>query len=412
MLDGLLEKHIRNGTLRIEHAGGPVLEYGNGSPHALLRLTHPRAERRILRDPEYELGATYVDGLWETPNLAALLELLYRNFRSYVLPPLNPIGRLGRLLRQWNRRVAARRHVAHHYDLDEWLFRHFLDRDLHYSCAYFSRPDLGLEEAQQAKCAHLARKLKLRAGQEVLDIGCGWGSLALYLARHHDVRVTGVTLSKEQWRVANECAQAQGLTGQVRFLYEDYREHRGRYQRIVSVGMFEHVGLPNYPVFFNRVANLLDTGHGIAVLHHIGRPGPPGTTNAWIRRHVFPGGYNPSLSEVLAPIERSGLWTTDIEVWRLHYRDTLKEWGRRFQVARTEVVARKGAQFARLWEFYLAACEAAFAVGHLAVFQHQLANTLEAVPLTRDYLYTIADRGQPEDRSVARKSPSGPRRVR
>ncbi len=412
MLDGLLEKHIRNGTLRIEHAGGPVLEYGNGSPHALLRLTHPRAERRILRDPEYELGATYVDGLWETPNLAALLELLYRNFRSYVLPPLNPIGRLGRLLRQWNRRVAARQHVAHHYDLDEWLFRHFLDRDLHYSCAYFSRPDLGLEEAQQAKCAHLARKLKLRAGQEVLDIGCGWGSLALYLARHHDVRVTGVTLSKEQWRVANECAQAQGLTGQVRFLYEDYREHRGRYQRIVSVGMFEHVGLPNYPVFFNRVANLLEPGHGIAVLHHIGRPGPPGTTNAWIRRHVFPGGYNPSLSEVLAPIERSGLWTTDIEVWRLHYRDTLKEWGRRFQVARTEVVARKGAQFARLWEFYLAACEAAFAVGHLVVFQHQLANTLEAVPLTRDYLYTITDRGQPEDRSVARKSPSGPRRVR
>ncbi|MHB1529510.1 MAG: class I SAM-dependent methyltransferase [Acidiferrobacteraceae bacterium] len=412
MLDGLLEQYIRNGTLRVEYPEGRVREFGSGAPHAVLHLKDPSVEPRILRDPEYELGATYADGLWETPEPAGLLGLLYQNFCSYIQPALGPFARLGRLLRQWNRGVAARRQIAHHYDLEEWLFRRFLDRDLHYSCAYYTKPELTLEAAQREKCAHLARKLRLRPGAEVLDIGCGWGSLALYLAATHGVHVTGVTLSKEQWRVANDRARARGLGRQVRFLYEDYREHQGRYQRIVSVGMFEHVGIPNYPVFFDQVARLLEPGDGIAVLHHIGRPGPPGTTNPWIRRHVFPGGYNPSLSEVLAPIEHSGLWTTDIEVWRLHYQQTLKEWGRRFQAARPEVVEKKGEHFARLWEFYLAACEAAFAVGQLVVFQLQLANALQAVPLTRDYLYAPPSETEEQDARSPRHRPGGPRAVR
>lgn len=386
MLDRVLQQHIQTGQLRVTYPDGQIRAYGNSGPVVEWRLRSPAAARRILRDPEYEIGETYVDGLWDTNDLAQLIELLFRNFRGH--PGRRPAWwqRLMKSLRQLNRVVSARRHIAHHYDLDEWLFRRFLDREMHYSCAYFADPSTPLEDAQSAKCAHLAAKLLLEPGQEVLDIGCGWGGLALYLAEQHGVQVTGITLSREQWRVANERARSRGLGRQVRFLYEDYREHQGHYDRIVSVGMFEHVGTPNYGRFFQRISEMLRPD-GVAVLHHIGRPGPPGDTNSWIRRFIFPGGYNPALSEVAASLEQSGLWTTDIEIWRLHYRYTLREWLRRFTAARAQVVEHKGERFARLWEFYLAACEAAFATGELVVFQFQFSNALTAVPLTRNYLY-------------------------
>lgn len=352
MLDRVLRQHVQSGQLRVTYPDGETRTYGSSGPAIEWHLRSPWAARRILRDPEYELGETYVDGLWETNDLPALIELLIRNFHDHPSRAPGWWQRLLKPLRQLNRAVSARRHIAHHYDLDEWLFRRFLDREMHYSCAYFADPSASLEEAQRAKCAHLASKLLLQAGQEVLDIGCGWGGLALYLAGQHGVQVTGITLSREQWRVANERARAHGLGHRVRFLYEDYREHQGQYDRIVSVGMFEHVGTPNYGRFFQRVSELLRPD-GVAVLHHIGRPGPPGDTNSWIRRLIFPGGYNPALSEVAAPLEQSGLWTTDIEIWRLHYRDTLHEWLRRFGAARDQVVERKGGRFARLWELSL-----------------------------------------------------------
>ncbi|HET9122336.1 MAG TPA: cyclopropane-fatty-acyl-phospholipid synthase family protein [Acidiferrobacteraceae bacterium] len=386
MFEKILSQQIHAGRLELYYPDGHHADFGADGAAAIWRVNDRAALARIAADPEYELGATYVEGGWDSPDLASLLILLMRNFRANRSQRLSWARRALRAARQMNRAVQARQQIAHHYDLDEALFRRFLDRDMHYSCAYFREPELSLESAQQAKCAHLAAKLALTPGMRVLDIGSGWGGLALYLARHHDVDVTGVTLSREQWRVSNDRARSLGLAHRVQFLYEDYREHQGNYDRVVSVGMFEHVGIPNYQTFFDQVRARL-TPQGVALLHHIGRPGPPGDTNPWIRRHIFPGGYNPALSEVSAPIERSGLWITDVEIWRLHYAQTLREWGRRFQAARSEIAAEKGEHFARMWEFYLAACEAAFAVGDLVIFQIQLAASLATLPLTRDYVY-------------------------
>lgn len=410
MLTRLLERRIRHGTLRLRLPDGERV-FGSGEPVAEWIVRHPRVLRRVARDPELELGETYMDGGWDAGEggLAGLLALLMRNF-----PERPPRGwrRLAtpllRWLQQWNRVARSYRNVAHHYDLDEWLFRRFLDADMHYSCAYFSRPGMDLEAAQRAKVAHLAAKLCLEPGQRVLDIGCGWGGLALQLAREHDVEVTGITLSREQLRVAEGRAREAGLEGRVRFLLADYREHRERYDRVVSVGMFEHVGRPHYLTFFDRVHEMLEPD-GIAVLHTIGRFGPPGVTNPWIRRHIFPGGYIPSLSEVAAAIERSGLIHCDVEVLRLHYARTLACWQARFQEHRPEAAARYGERFCRMWEFYLACCEAAFRERDLVVYQIQLARQRDAVPLTRDYLYR--PRPTPvEERFVVAGTPAIPRR--
>lgn len=405
----LLERRIREGTLRLRLPDGSARTFGHGGPVAEWIIHAPRTLGRIARDPEYALGETYMAGEWDAGEggLTGLLLLLMRNF-----PETPPRGwrrlaePLARTLQQWNRIGRSYRNAAHHYDLDEWLFRHMLDREMHYSCAYFARADMDLEAAQRAKCAHLAAKLCLRPGQRVLDIGCGWGGLALFLAREHGVEVTGLTLSREQLRVARARAEAAGLTARVRFELQDYREHRGTYDRIVSVGMFEHVGRPQYLAFFDQVRGLL-APDGVAVLHTIGRLGPPGTTNPWIRRHIFPGGYIPALSEVAAAIERSGLFNCDVEVLRLHYARTLAAWQGRFQAHRAEAAARYGERFCRMWEFYLAVCEAAFQERDLAVFQIQLARRRDAVPLTRDYLYREAQPAGAEEEALLLEPPAG-----
>ena len=394
----VLGRLIHAGTLDIETADGVRERFGEGMPFARWRLAGLRTLRRILADPEVELGESYTRGDWqaEPGRLAELLTLLMRN-ASELAGRDGHLARLPALLwQQWNRVRASYRNVAHHYDLDEWLFRRFLDAEMYYSCAYFAAPGLDLEAAQRAKAEHIAAKLRLTPGMRVLDIGCGWGSLALHLARHHGVTVTGLTLSARQLEVAERTAAERGLGDQLRFVLQDYREHEGRYDRIVSVGMFEHVGRPYYATFFRRVARNLERG-GVALLHSICRLGPPGVTNPWVRRYIFPGGYNPALSELLDGVEHSPLKVTDAELLRQHYALTLNAWQTRFQRHRAQIAERMGERFCRMWEFYLAASEAAFATGSLAVAQVQLALDHQAVPLTRDYLYR-----QPADQTQRR----------
>jgi cyclopropane-fatty-acyl-phospholipid synthase len=282
--------------------------------------------------------------------------------------------------------VASRRNVAHHYDLSFDLYRRFLDGDLQYSCAYFPRPDMSLDDAQAAKKAHIAAKLNLTPGQSVLDIGCGWGGMGLTLAGDYGARVTGVTLSQEQLAVATRRAEERGLTGRANFELRDYRDVRGPFDRIVSVGMFEHVGAPNYRAFFARVRDLL-ADDGVALIHSIGRKGMPAPTDAFIAKHVFPGGYIPALSEVTAAVEEVGLWITDIEILRLHYAETLRCWRERFMAQRGAIALMYDERFCRMWEYYLAVSELSFRHGDHMVFQLQLAKRVDAAPLSRDYMF-------------------------
>ena len=386
----LLEKFVRRGDLTvIDHTGGRHA-FGQGQPRATLHLNSPRAFSIMARNPELKLGEAYMDGLWDVAEgtLHDVLTILRINLEAAAAGG----GRwqpLRAFLSSLNGIAASRRNASHHYDLDEPLFRACLDEAMHYSCAYFREPGMTLEEAQRAKSEHIAAKLHLRPGHRVLDIGCGWGSLAMHLAENHGVRVTGLTLSAEQLRVAREAAARRGLAGQVEFLLQDYREHPETYDRIVSVGMFEHVGKQNVQRFFDTVKNRL-VDDGAALLHTIGSRNPPTPVNPWVRRYIFPGGYIPSLSDIAPAVERAGLVTTDIEVLRRHYAYTLEEWNRRFQRVRQRFVESKGERFCRMWEFYLVLSQTAFEVGDLVVLQWQLANDNEAVPITRDYLYAAA----------------------
>jgi cyclopropane-fatty-acyl-phospholipid synthase len=305
-----------------------------------------------------------------------------------------PILRLNNLLRRLqqpfirsNNASRSRRNVAHHYDLNGRLYALFLDRDRQYSCAYFPHGDETLEEAQLAKKRHIAAKLKLdRPGLTVLDIGCGWGGMALTLAREYGAYVTGITLSEEQLHEARARAAAEGLEDRVTFELMDYRAVDETFDRIVSVGMFEHVGVANYPAYFNIIKKCLAPG-GIAVLHSIGRFGGGAITNSWIEKYIFPGGYSPALSEVTPVIEKTGLLMTDIEILRLHYAKTLAHWRRRFAANRDAIADLYDERFCRMFEFYLSASELAFRMNDHMNFQIQLTHEQEAIPLTRDYMF-------------------------
>lgn len=389
MIEQLLKQYMQHGTLVLQHPDGREQHYGSGEPRVTMVVHDGAALRRIARDPGFQVGETYMAGMWSPgpEGLEVFLDVTMRNFAPMFRRRVSPLLRVLRALTEQGNKVArSYRNIAHHYDVDEWLYRQFLDTGMFYSCAYFERPDMTLEEAQQAKCAMLRKKLVLEPGMRVLDIGCGWGGLAFHLAEHADVEVDGVTLSSEQLRVVREEARRRGLEGRVRFLQQDYREHEDQYDRIVSVGMFEHVGTPNYGTFFQRVHDLLKPD-GIAVLHTIGRQEPPGTSSPWLSKYIFPGGYTPALSEVMAALEPTPLQTTDVELWRLHYAETLAEWYRRFQAIRPQAVEHFDERFCRMWEFYLASCEGTFRWWGQVVFQIQMAKQQDAVPLTRDYLY-------------------------
>lgn len=380
------------GQLQFVAPDGRTWTLGRGTPQARILLRDGATLRHILFNPALRLGETYVDGRWqpEGGQLDTVLEVGMR-FTQYCEEQHRGrwTEKLFAVLGELNNATSSRRNVAHHYDLDESLYRSFLDADMQYSCAYFADGVRTLEQAQQAKCELIARKLDLRPGAQVLDIGCGWGGLALYLARTRRVQVTGITLSQGQLEVAQRRLKASGLDRQVKFRLEDYRDTEGQFDAIVSVGMFEHVGRPQYPTFFEAVSRLLKDD-GVALLHTIGRLSPPGVTNPWIRKYIFPGGYVPAASELFTAVESSGLKHSDFECWRLHYAKTLVEWQRRFSVARPLIEGRMGERFCRMWEFYLKASEASFRWGDLAVFHTQLTHRIDRAPLTRDYLYREA----------------------
>jgi cyclopropane-fatty-acyl-phospholipid synthase len=393
MLLGYLLRHlVRRGTLRVIDARGQIHTFaGEPGPTITVRLQDPKLERQLFLNPRLYLGEAYMDGMLtvEDASIYDFLDFLGLNLslapRTALTPLYSGFGRAFRVFQQYNPLGRARQNVAHHYDLSDTLYDLFLDADRQYSCAYFTAPDQTIEEAQANKKRHLAAKLLLKPGQRVLDIGCGWGGLALYLARECGVSVTGLTLSSEQLKVAQRRAAVAGLSDRVRFELCDYREATGQYDRIVSVGMFEHVGVVHYATFFRKVKELL-AEDGVALLHSIGRQDGPGTTNPWIRKYIFPGGYSPAVSEVVPVVERTGLWITDIEILRLHYAETLRAWRSRFNANREHIRSLYDERFCRMWEFYLAGSEVAFRhQGHIN-FQMQLAKKVDAVPLTRDYI--------------------------
>ena len=394
LLQGIVGGLVHTGNLTVTDPDGVSESFGDGSGspvHVVLHTHH--AERAIAFDAMLAFPEAYMDGELDIVegDVLDLLRIVYQN--------MGPSGTIEaawtraiaglrvafRRLQQVNTAARSKRNVEHHYDLSRAFYELFLDEDMQYSCAYFERPDMTLEAAQLAKKHHLAAKLDLKPGQQILDIGCGWGGLGLYLARTFDVDVLGITLSTEQHAVATDRAHAQGLASRVHFDLRDYRDLQERFDRIVSVGMFEHVGVNHYRTFFDRVAALLKPD-GVMVLHSIGRSGPPTATNAFIRKHIFPGGYIPALSEVLPHVERAGLMVSDIEVLRHHYADTLKHWRARFLANRHRVVEIYDERFARMWEFYLAGSEAAFRWQDLMVFQIQLTLRNDVLPTTRGYM--------------------------
>jgi cyclopropane-fatty-acyl-phospholipid synthase len=389
----LLRSIIKSGRLNVIDAGGKRHSYGDGTGDrpVTIRFRDRAAEWKLALQPQLQLGQVYMDGglTVEDAGIYDFLDLVTANLGwgwGHWLGGLAARTRLwSRRMSQWNRRAKARRNVAHHYDLSGALYDLFLDEDRQYSCAYFVSPDDGLDQAQANKCRHIASKLLLKPGQRILDIGSGWGGLALHLARVGGGQVDGITLSQEQLRYARARAEASGISDRLSFNLRDYREIEGRYDRIVSVGMFEHVGVGYYRTFFRKVRALL-ADDGVALLHAIGRADGPGATNPWVRKYIFPGGYTPALSEVLPAIERSGLLVTDIEILRLHYAETLRHWRNRFRANWDRAAALYDERFCRMWEFYLAGSEAAFRHSGLMVFQIQLARSLAAVPIRRDYM--------------------------
>ena len=393
MLSRFLKAVIKSGDLCLIDARGRDWRFGNGTtPHVTIQIHDRATQRRLLLNPQLAVGEAYMSGSLtiERGTLYDFIDLATGNLEHVDCHPFHAffghVNQLFRRLQQHNPIGKAQRNVAHHYDLSGDFYDLFLDEDRQYSCAYFDSESTDLEQAQLNKKRHLAAKLLLhRRGLRILDIGSGWGGLGLYLAQQTGAQVTGITLSTEQYKVSQQRAAEAGLTEQAAFELRDYREQTGTFDRIVSVGMFEHVGAGHYNEFFGKVKDLL-ADDGVCLLHSIGRMEPPGTTNSWLRKYIFPGGYSPSLSEVLAAVEKSGLWVTDIEILRLHYAETLRHWHERFQAQRDNAKELYDEKFCRMWELYLVGSEIGFRKRGQMVFQIQLAKRHDAVPVTRDYI--------------------------
>lgn len=393
ILDSALHKLILGGTLRVRLPDGEVRTYGSGMPVIAISIRDWPTLRRIAFNPDLAVGEAWMDGALrvESGDLYTFLALCLRNAddasKHWLWRANHHVRMAFRRLTMHNPVSRARRNVAHHYDLGDELYDLFLDPERQYSCAYFENPGDSLENAQVQKMRHIAAKLRLLPGQRVLDIGSGWGGLGMYLARTTGAHITGLTISTDQWSHATGRASRENVADRARFELRDYRHQTGRFDRIVSVGMFEHVGVGHYGEYFARLADLLEKD-GVALLHTIGSSRGPRAPDPWIAKYIFPGGYVPSLSEIAPEIERAGLVIADIEVLRLHYAETLRAWRERFMAKREKAESLYDVRFCRMWEFYLAACEAGFRHNRLVVFQIQLAHRLDAVPMTRGYIET------------------------
>lgn len=392
MIEALLSKMIKTGDLTAHLPGGRIVKAGDGSGPPVVIKINSRGLRR-LANPSLGLGEGYMeeDIVFEQGTIDQLLTIVGESGgrkpkRGSALTRFRKA--LKRRIQQVNDRVASRRNVAHHYDVSNELYRRFLDEDMQYSCAYFERPDMTLEEAQAAKKALIGRKLLIQPGMKTLDIGSGWGGLSMTLAKDFGAQMTGVTLSTEQLALAKERAAKAGLADKTDFRLTDYRDLDEKFDRIVSVGMLEHVGAPNFRTYFETINRLL-TDDGVAMVHAIGKMHGPGATNAFTQKYIFPGGYIPGLSEIVAAIEQADLWITDIEILRLHYAETCRIWRERF-MADPDIPTMFDGRFRRMWEFYLAGAELGFRHGGHMVFQIQLAKKRDGTPLTRDYLLKAA----------------------
>jgi cyclopropane-fatty-acyl-phospholipid synthase len=402
MLEMIFRNWLCKGCLRIIDTKGNILTFGEtAAPSKVtLRFHDAGLPLKLMGDFTLALGEAYMNEGFtiEEGTLYELLELLSINYQAFpqttwfesieqfFAPVLKKI-------QQYNPLSRARKNVAHHYDLSAQLYKLFLDKDMQYSCAYFRHPNDTLEVAQLEKKRHIAAKLLLRPGMRVLDIGCGWGGMALYLAQNYGVEVVGLTLSEEQLKIAVQRAAEAGMAHKVKFYLRDYREEIGEYDRIVSAGMFEHVGVNHYQEFFEKAKSLLKHD-GVMLLHSIGRMEKPGTTNRWMQKYIFPGAYAPAISEVFPAIENNGLWSTDMEILRLHYAETLSHWRMRFYENRAEIAKIYDERFCRMWDFYLCGCEVHFRHITLMVFQIQVAKNIDAVPMLRDYMFEAEQRQQ------------------
>ena len=397
LLEAMLKRLVTRGELTIIYADGKRRTFGKPDPafpSVTVRFADAGVPGKIGRNPRIGAGEAYMDGrlIVEDGDILDLVRLI-RNSQPFEkggrLEPPNPLrrglkavtGRIDRI--NWSRR--SKRNVAHHYDLSDRLYDLFLDADKQYSCAYFTDPANSLEQAQADKKAHIAAKLNLRPGLKVLDIGCGWGGMALYLNQKANVDVLGITLSEEQLKVARRRAEEAGVADRVKFELIDYRDVTGRFDRIVSVGMFEHVGPPHYRTFFRQCRNLL-AEDGVMLLHTIGRMGGPGTTDAWTSKYIFPGGYIPALSEIVRASETAKLIAADVETLRLHYAHTIQHWYDRTVARRADIEALYDERFFRMWQFYLAGALTSFEGGGMCNYQLQYIRDRRALPITRDYM--------------------------
>ncbi|MGZ3790373.1 MAG: class I SAM-dependent methyltransferase, partial [Bacteriovorax sp.] len=391
----LLSRSIRVGKLRVIDTSGKKHDFGDGTgDRVCVRFKKASAYWKLLINPDLYFGEAYMNGdiTIEEGSIGDFMDVVLKNVpnqNDFVTPStslLKAIDFCSQQLGQFNTPTRARANAVHHYDLSSEFYSLFLDREWQYSCAYFSSDAKTLEEAQKKKMQHIVSKLLIDGDHHVLDIGCGWGGLARFIAKETGARVTGITLSKEQLSFAEKKTREEGLSDRVKFKLCDYRKIKGVYDRVVSVGMFEHVGMNYYQTFFQTVRRLIDND-GVALLHSIGRSLGPSVTNPWTQKYIFPGGYIPALSEVIPHVEKSGLFLTDLEVLRLHYAKTLSEWRERFTKQRARIQSIYDERFCRMWEFYLASSEASFKYCGSMVFHMQLAGRLDSVPLTRNYLY-------------------------
>jgi cyclopropane-fatty-acyl-phospholipid synthase len=392
LLTHMLKGFVQTGTLNVIDAEGRRHVFsGRPGPEVTFRLHDKALYTKLFFNPEMGAGEGYMDGTltFENCTLADFLSFFSINRLALGSYPMQAffrkVSRKLRSFQQYNPIGKAQENVAHHYDLSNDFYKLFLDEDMQYSCAYFLHEEETLEQAQLNKKRHLASKLLLEPGQRVLDIGSGWGGLALYLASLTDIEIVGVTLSKEQYELSVQRAKALGLEDRVQFKLQDYRHVEGPFDRIISVGMFEHVGVHHYGEFFKKVFDLL-TDSGVALIHSIGHMSPPGTASPWLRKYIFPGAYSPAMSEVFTALELNSLWATDVEILRVHYADTLREWHKRFEMNRDKIASMYDERFCRMWEFYLVSVGMMFRTGSQMVFQMQVAKQRDAAPLTRDYI--------------------------